>query len=362
MLLIAPDLSGGGEERMAVHLANSFPRDEIETILALGAVEGHYLKDVRADVDIHCLGGRRARGVVMRLARLVRRLRPDAVISFLGFNFATVMARPFFPSGTRVILRHGSSTSAFLEDVARKNRAQSVIYRMLFHRLYRFADTIVCQCDFMMHDLVANFALPADKVVRIYNPVDERQIKKLLDGSLSPYEGDGPHLVSVGRLSHEKGHDLLLNAFQLVRMGHATATLTIVGEGPNHEKLELQAQQLNLQSVVQFIAFQSNPFPYMKHADLFVLPSRYEGFSFAVLESLACGTPVVATDCPGGTHEVLEEGFNGWMARSEDVESMAATIGEALVKLPTSDSEAIRIRCEERFSLEHITSLYEKLF
>lgn len=362
VLFVVPSLFGGGEERMAVHLVNHLDRDRYEPILALGAIEGPYLKDVRDDVTIHELGAKRARGAFTAILSVMWRLRPDAVVSFLGLNMAVAMARPFFPKGTRVIVRQGSTTTAFLGEVEQSSRLRAAIYRNAFRTLYRLPDAIVCQCDFMLRDLAGNFSLPTTNMVRIYNPVDIENVNKLADDGASPYTGAKPHLLTIGNMSYAKGYDILLPAFKLVRERHPGATLTIVGNGDNRMMLENLTDELGLRDAVRFAGFQLNPFVYLKHADLFVSSSRYEGMAFVILEALACGTPVVATDCPSGNREIIEEGFNGWIAKPEDVESLADTISRAIVEYPLLDRDAIRARCEERFSIERIVAQYDDLF
>ena len=108
VMLIVPSLVGGGEERIAVYLANKLNRECFEVTLALGAVRGVYLNDVRTDVDIQEIGGERARRAIPGIVRVVRAVRPHTIISFLGFNLAVALARPSFPRGTHVIGREGN--------------------------------------------------------------------------------------------------------------------------------------------------------------------------------------------------------------------------------------------------------------
>src|SRR5262249_54323180 len=116
--------------------------------------------------------------------------------------------------------------------------------------------------------------------------------------------GEGPHVVAAGRLSPEKGFDILLAAMPAVRRRLPHTQLAILGDGPLLDDLTLQAQKLDVMDAVTFKGFQQNPWPFFCHADLLVLSSRYEGLPNVLLEALALGTPVVAADCPGGIREV----------------------------------------------------------
>jgi glycosyltransferase involved in cell wall biosynthesis len=362
ILFVIPSMRGGGEERIAVYLVNHVDRQHYEPILALGAVEGPYLEDVHDDVVIHKLGANRTRGAVSAILRAVWSLRPDVVVSFLGFNLATALICPLFPSGTRVILRQGSTATAYLSEVEQNSVLRATLYRLLYRTIYRLPDAVICQCDFMLDDLAKGFSLPKRNMVRIYNPVDVEKVPGLANEEASPYVGTGPHLLTIGNMSYAKGYDILLPAFKSVRERHPKATLTFVGDGENRDRLENLTEELELCGAVRFAGFQSNPFIYMKHADLFVSSSRYEGLAFVILEALACGAPVVATDCPSGIREVIREGFNGWLATPEDVSSLAQTISKAITEYPTFDRDAIRAECVSRFSIEQILPQYEKQF
>jgi glycosyltransferase involved in cell wall biosynthesis len=359
VVLLLPSLHGGGAERVMVHIANHLDRGRYEPSVVLGAVEGPYLRDVRPDVPIHGLGGAtRARTAVPSVVRALRRLRPDVVLSTVGSNFAVALARPFLPRRLGVIFREGNSTSAFLADVARTSPGRAAVYRAIYRALYARADRVVCQSDFMLNDLATRFRVPRARLTRIHNPVDVDAIRARLTEPVV-YAGRGPHLVTAGKLEHQKGYDLLIAAFARVLASHPAATLTLVGEGTEHAALEAAATSLGIASAVRFLGFQPNPFPYFAAADLFVSSSRYEGFANVITEAMACGTPVVATDCPGASREVIEPGVTGWLARSEDVDALAEAMTTAIAALPGVDRKAIELACERRFSVTRIAAAYE---
>jgi glycosyltransferase involved in cell wall biosynthesis len=359
VMLLVPSLHGGGAERVMVHIANHLDRARYEPVLVLGAVHGPYLADVRADVGIHGLGGAtRARTAVPWVIRAVRTLRPGVVLSTVGLNFAVALARPFLPRKLGVIFREGNSTSAFLSDVARTSRGRAALYRAIYRTLYARADRIVCQSDFMLNDLATQLRLPVARMIRIHNPVDVEAIRVRVAEPIV-YRGRGPHLVTAGKLEHQKGYDVLLPAFARVLALHPGATLTILGEGTERAALEAATASLGISAAVRFLGFQANPFPYFQAADLFVSSSRYEGFANVITEAMACGTPVVATECPGASREVIEPGVTGWLARTEDVASLADAMAAGIAALAHVDRKAIELACERRFSVTRITAAYE---
>lgn len=362
VLFIVPNLQGGGAERVMVHLVNHLDREHFTPLLALGKREGAYLSDVRDDVEIHSLGTLRARAALPAIIKLGRRLRPNVVLSTLGLNLATALARPFLPRGTRVLLREGNTLSAFLKEVGAHSRAQEMIYRCGYRMLYRLPHGIICQSDYMLSDLAATAHLPRRNLKRIYNPVDMAQIEALAAQGATPYDGPGPQILAIGRLSPQKGFDILLPAFAIVRQAHPTAVLTLLGDGEDKIALQDQARVLGIEDAVRFLGFQANPYLYLKHADIFVSSSRYEGFSNVIIEALACGTPVVATDCPGGNREVVQNGISGWLAPSEDGQALGTVLNCALTERGNFQASVLRDWCRERFSVDHITRLYETEF
>jgi glycosyltransferase involved in cell wall biosynthesis len=359
VLLVVHSLQGGGAERVIVQLANHLDRARFQAVLALGEIEGPYLKELKSDVAIHHLGAQRARTAIFSIMRAVWSLRPQVILSTAGLNFAVALASPLFPRGTRVILREANSVSAFLNEVAQQSRFRATFYRFVYRRLYQLVDVIICQSDFMLRDIAAMAGLLSNKLVRIHNPVDVEAIALLADQGDAGYLGNGPHLVTMGRCAYQKGYDLLLSAFALVRGTHPEASLTVLGEGEEKATLERLAVQLGLGTSVRFLGFQANPYPYLKGADVFVSSSRYEGSANAILEAMACGTPVVATDCPSSNREVVEEGVTGWLAKVGDVQSLAETISKAISKRSELDSARVRARCESLCSVHTITKLYE---
>jgi glycosyltransferase involved in cell wall biosynthesis len=134
----------------------------------------------------------------------------------------------------------------------------------------------------------------------------------------------------MGRLTHQKGFDLLLEALAGVRAAGVPARLTIVGVGELEGALAAQAKALGLADVVAIVGFQEQPARFFAHADVFVLSSRYEGMPNVVLEALACGLPVVAFDCPHGVSEIVHDGVNGRLVPADDVPALTAALVDVL--------------------------------
>lgn len=301
VLFLIPSLSAGGAERVFSTLLQHLDRTCFELHLGVLQASGQYMRDVPADVTIHELGVSRVRYALLRIVRLIRRLKPHTILSTLGhLNIAVIATRPLMPRGTRVLIREATLVSTLLEEVTR----HPGLWHWLYRSFYKRADRVVCPSDAIMKDLAENFGVPREKLVRIYNPVDVEKVRALSVSAGNPYSGVGPHLVSAGRLSLEKGMDILIQAMPAVLDCLPEARLTIVGEGPLLTDLLEQSKRLGLTEHVHFLGFQRNPWRFMRYADVFVLPSRFEGFSNALLEALALGVRVVSSDCPGAIREL----------------------------------------------------------
>jgi glycosyltransferase involved in cell wall biosynthesis len=206
------------------------------------------------------------------------------------------------------VVREGTIVGSAIESWSRP-----WLWSLLYRTVYRSADRIVCQSEYMKSDLARRFAVPHSKMVTVYNPLDVDRIRERAGDAPNPFteSGEGPHLVAAGRLAHLKGFDTLIRALPALHRLHPGAELWILGEdrspnGTMGRQLEELCDAHGVRDNVHFTGHQDNPYPFFRHADLFVLSSRYEGLPNVLLEALGCGCPVVALDCPGGTREIMQ--------------------------------------------------------
>jgi glycosyltransferase involved in cell wall biosynthesis len=218
---------------------------------------------------------------------------------------------------------------------------------------YRRADFIIGISKGVAHEVVDALKVPGWKVRAIHNPAYSNQVSEA-DDSTGGFLKEGIVILGVGRLVPQKDFSTLLRAFTRVRRIRQ-AHLIILGEGKERKKLKTLARKLGVQDDVSMPGFENNPFAYMRSASIFVLSSRWEGFGNVLIEAMACGTPVVATDCQSGPAEILEGGRWGRLVPVGDDQAMADAILQALEK-PT-DREALQERARE-FSPERIVPQY----
>lgn len=356
ILFVIPSLSGGGAERVFSTLLDHLDRSQFEIHLALLDVQASGSQEIPPDVLIHHLKYSRVRRALPGLVKLVWKLRPDALLSTLGhLNLALIAARPLLPARIKVLVRETTIASVLLQDGIRYAWA----WRWLYRGLYRHADWVVCPSGAILEDLARNFGVPREKLVCIYNPVDVDKVCSFAESGGSPYNGRGPYLITAGRLSREKGLDLLLDAMPEILQSFPDVQLTLLGEGPAFASLLEQSRRLGLTDHVRFAGFQDNPWRYIRYADIFVLPSRFEGLPNALLEAIALGTPVVATDCAGSIREILDYDKTIVLVPPDDVNELAKAI-IAACQAPGAQPAEARVRLRQ-FDLQQAVEAYSRL-
>ena len=235
-------------------------------------------------------------------------------------------------------------------------------------RVYERADALIAVSNGVAEDMAARMGLPRERITTVYNPTVTPEIARRARESLDhPWfvPGNPPVVLGVGRLSAGKDFATLVRAFARVR-SQKPARLMILGEAKNPKKtaqaqselMELAAE-LDVADDVALPGFVENPYAYLARASVYVMSSLYgEGLPNAVIEALACGCPVVSTDCPSGPSEILEQGRYGRLVPVRDIVALANAILETIDTPPNRD--ALRAR-SEAFSIDRAVDCYEAL-
>jgi glycosyltransferase involved in cell wall biosynthesis len=368
VLYVLGSLAGGGAERTAVNLIHHIDENRVALRLGLISAKGDYLDQVQADYIITPSAGsltdrlltlcpRRGFGLI-RTARLIRSMigfhRPDLVVtSVQPINLAAWLAIRMPPSlHTKWLVREGNNTMATLTGNAK---------RYWLKWAYGSADGVLAICEGVKKGLVRKVGMSADRIHVIYNPVDLDQIRA---ASVEPIKWplSAPFILAAGRLHPQKGFDVLIRAYAKIHL-RIERELIILGEGPLRAELQALARELGIADRVHFPGFQRNPWAWMAKADLFVLSSRYEGFGHVIVEAMACGTPVVSTDCDFGPSEILDGGSCGVLTPVGQPDALADSIVNTLTS-PTRMSE-LRIASMRRardFDVTTIARRYQDHF
>lgn len=332
VLLLIPHLAGGGAERVTTLLTRGLSAEKYELHLGL-ITESALASDlVPSRVRIHALAAPRVRSAAFSLLQLVRTLQPDLILSGMAhLNFLVLLLRPFFPRKTRVVVRQNATVSADLKS-GRLPACASLFYRLL----YPGADRIVCQTTAMAEDLATRSTLRKPQLTVLPNPVDADAIRSPHPHAGNQWHGPGPHLLAIGRLSFEKGFDLLLEAFASLRVKFPQAELTILGKGPELVPLTLLRNELRLQDSVRFPGYVSHPERFFSGATLYVLPSRQEGLPNAMLEAAAGGLPIVALPASDGIVDLVKGKQGAWLGTEVSSAALTRALLDALQSLSSA--------------------------
>lgn len=347
ILFILPDLNMGGAERIITLLINNLDKNKFTPKLLLMRKEGYYLELLDKNIEIIDIKTFRIRNAFFPIVKVLRTLKPDIVFGGWGEVSAYLAPIiPFFPK-IRFIARE---TNIVSQHVTRPEIR-------FFYRFYNNFDTVIAQSDDMKNDLINNLKIHEEKIIKINNPVDVDAVEaKSLEPMNFPFFEDYKNVVAIGNLSYRKGFDNLLKVFSYLKKENIF--LYIIGEGDDKEKLIELKDSLQIKNV-KFLGKITNPYPYLKNADLFILSSRYEGFPNVLLEAGATGTFSLANNCKGGINEIIEENINGRIISIEDHKNFAEEIKITLSK--KYDKNRIKNSIKNRFSKDKIIHQYEKI-
>lgn len=357
-LFVINGMRGGGAERVLQVLANHYARESKPVlILTLEAPHSDYPLDPRVTVRqlLPLPSWSWLRNLVLPLQWLalccwVKLLRPKFCLSLLArSNFINILAG--LATGMRSpISEHIHSAEEF--------EAQGLRNRMairLIRSLYPLASDIFCVSEGVKECLIS-LGVTHPRMVVVHNPIDLSEV-----GWKRPSISPVLRLISVGRLTPQKDHHTLLRAFQ--KLAHRyPLELHILGDGPLRDSLQALALEFGLADRVQILGWVDNVYEHLEQADIFVLSSRWEGFGNVLVEAMACGLPIVGTDCESGPTEILGEGKFGLLVPVADAEAMASALTRLIEspELREHFAELGRLRARD-FSVEGIAKHYEEI-
>ena len=298
--------------------------------------------------------------IIPRFRDALVKLKADTVISFTWYPAViSYLARKRGLARFKHIVHDTVNLTEFIKDHFASEKYRW-LKTYLTKKAYCDADAVVVVSQGEKEDLIQNFKIPDNRIIRIYNPLNQVRIAEL-SAENTGMRFEMPVVVSVGRLVHQKGFDILLRAFRKVRDVKA-AKLLIVGDGEKKKELISLAQSLNLNDDVLFLGMQGNPFKFMRWAKVFCLASRYEGFGNVILEAMSLGVPVIVTDCPSGPAEIVENGKYGILVPAENADALA----DALIRVLSNDKlsaglSELSLKRAKDFDLETLLKQWEEI-
>lgn len=387
--VLLPSLAGGGAERSMLNLIGAFLQQGREVDLLLFRREGQYLDSVpdgarvielaagsalrgrwlAAQADPSGIGAllrpvllaRKTDGDLRHIASLAAYLReqpPDVLLSAMTYtNLVALWARSLARVPVPVVISERISLSHHAESKSGKNAWRWCHLLPAVSHTYASADGIVVVSNSVADDLAANTRLERSAIRTIYNPVVDDKLREMAAEPLDhPWFGpDAPPVVlGVGRLIPQKDFPTLLRAFAILS-ARCRARLVILGEGRLRTELESLARELGVEAHLDLPGFAENPYRYMSRAGVFALSSIYEGLPGVLIQALACACPVVSTDCPGGSAEILEGGQVGRLVPMQDAQALAEALHDTLNDPPSAQDLTARA---DSFSVKHTSGEY----
>lgn len=315
----------GGAERMTITIAKMLPLDKFEVKFvivhrSLGTIT-NFIPE-RYEI-IHIPIRNILCAATLRIIRIIKKEKPDFVFgSLLYLNARLLLAAKV--CGVKAIVRNNIDIS----------RTTSKLSPLLVKATYRWAYKIVAQQE-EMHDEIIRFThVPAGKVITLYNPLDIENITKKANVE-NPFDDKNQiKYVWVGRYSRMKGQDLVVKALKKVRETIPNAHLYLIGKynwnTPFDYSVKKYVDDNKLTDYVHFVGFDPNPYKWMKFCDCYVMPSRLEGLPNSLIEAMYLNVPVVATTCIPIVSRIVQDGYNGILAISDDENSIAESMIKAL--------------------------------
>ncbi len=360
VLIVINTLRMGGAERFAVTMANWLAGQGVDTTMVVFEDDTSALKPAASvkTIWLHRRGSWDIPRVVLGLRRAVRATHPHAIFTTMTpATLMTALALTGMRGRPRQVARECTFHSL---ATTRWNRP---LQRLVFRVAFRTCHTVVCLTSAMRADLRDHFGVREELMTVIPNPVDVTRCERLAQAPLA-HEFLTPRamplIVSCARLSPPKDFPTVFHALVRLAKEGMPCRLIVLGDGELRAQLVELRNRLGLEEFVAFAGTVDNPYAYMARADVFVLSTYYEGFPNVVIEAMACGAPVVCTDCQNGLQEIITHGTDGLLVPPGDPAALASALRALLgdPRLRAAIARNGRESVTRRFHIDTIGAQY----
>ncbi|QDU11336.1 glycosyltransferase [Gimesia aquarii] len=373
ILFAIGSLGGGGAERVLLDQLAKLNRERFTPLLYLVDHTGSLLSELPEDVPVFAFNLRKPVSRWNWPGRIHQQLVADLVAVIQEQQIDLVFDHTFHMTliaGPATAQTKSNRISLIVCDpendfISTERRFQFFKKRIL-KRAYQTAQTVVAVSEGVRQAAITCYDLDPELVQTHYNPINIERINRLYQQGTLQLDSEKFHIVSCGRLHHQKGISYLIDAAAKLVYDRGLTNLRfhILGEGPCREALLEQIKQKRLSDHVVLEGYQSNPFQFYREAQLFCLPSLYEGFGLVLAEAMVCRIPVVSTDSPSGPAEILGNGEYGRLVQPGDVEALVESIFDAVSHYDVWQAlvPAARERIENMFGYDSAIKKLETLF
>jgi glycosyltransferase involved in cell wall biosynthesis len=324
ILIIIPSLDvGGGAEKIAASLTNRLSEKFKIYILTFYDAKNIYpYKGVYITLKQNSKTWQKL-FLPFKIYKKIKSIAPDIIISFMDYtSIITFFTKFIFQIKVPLIVCSHTNPK-----IAYKNK---LLYLKFFIKLVYPSKwinkivTVSLETQYMFEKI---FKIKHNKIKTIYNGININEIQKLKDEKVSDYNNifynnEVIKFITIGSLRKVKGHDSLIKSYLSVKNHLPNSKLIIIGDGPLRKELEQLIENLKLKNDVLLMGLRKNPYKYMAKSDIFVLSSKYEGFPIVLLEALACGLPIISTDCETGPREILDNGHYGLLVDKNNFDDL----------------------------------------
>lgn len=356
-----PDLTVGGAEQVTVAIVNGLSERGYNVELLLSRSQGKLIPQLENHLEVVVLPPSKTTvlGVGANIPWLVsylRRKKPAALFPHLcHVSVVSLAVCRLFDTDTLVFPTHHSALTS-----SRNQSSRDRLVKGLVPYLYPLADRIIAVSAGVADNLVDETRVSRESISVLHNPVDVESVRTRAKQSVDHKwidDEDKDVILFVGRIADQKDLKTWLRAFEKVHERDPDTRAILVGQGPERGNITKFAEERGISDVVSLPGFVENPYGYMARSDVFLLSSRYEGLPTTLIEALACGCPIVATDCPSGPREILADGTYGPLIPVGDASGLADAVRETLAH--PVPAEKLRGRADD-FSPDAVFDDYER--
>jgi len=356
ILIITPTFSGGGAEHIAINIANYYSSVGHRVSILCFSNNGPYLEQVSNSIEVVNLEARTWLDQIKKLSRFFKKSNKLKVVSTvrsanIAYGLATIML------GWRVKHKAILLEVNTFDSIRNKTFLKRKLWAFAILLSYLRADVIGCSSMDVMSELLEVVPILKNKTLVVGNPVVPENFNKLRKENVASYHpwigcNDLKIFLHVGRLHFQKNQEFLIRGFSKHLKTHKNSRLIIIGEGEDQKELLNLRAELNLHDYVHFMSFQENLYPIMSKSDVFVMTSRWEGFGNVFIMAMACGIPILTSDCAGGPKELISSDAMGRLYKNGDISDFVSQ--SKVVHAYQKDFKSMKYR--HNFALKYTVS------